>query len=167
MIPDNIKVEQIDRGQLGTAAAKKALLDGIHRGQRVVNYFGHGSVELWRDNLLTSAEARGLTNGNRLPLFVVMTCLNGYFQDTSLDSLAESLMKAERGGAIAVWASSGMTLPSGQLPLNQQLYKLIFDANQSQGRLLGEVTLKAKSTITDGDIRRTWILFGDPMTRLR
>ncbi len=167
LIPDNIKVEQIDRGQLGTAAAKRALLDSINRGQRVVNYFGHGSVELWRDNLLTSAEARGLTNGNRLPLFVVMTCLNGYFQDTSLDSLAESLMKAERGGAIAVWASSGMTLPSGQLPLNQQLYKLIFDLSQSQGRLLGEVTLKAKSTISDGDIRRTWILFGDPMTRLR
>ena len=167
LIPDNIKVEQIDRGQLGTAAAKRALLDSINRGQRVVNYFGHGSVEIWRDNLLTSAEARGLTNGNRLPLFVVMTCLNGYFHDTSVESLAESLMKAERGGAIAVWASSGMTLPSGQLPMNQELYKLIFDASQSQGRLLGEVTLRAKSTINDGDIRRTWILFGDPMTRLR
>ena len=167
LIPGNVKVEQIDRGQLGTAAAKKALLDSINRGQRVVNYFGHGSVENWRDNLLTSAEARGLTNGNRLPLFVVMSCLNGYFQDTALDSLAESLMKAERGGAIAVWASSGMTLPSGQLPLNQRLYKLIFDVNQSQGRLLGEVTLNAKSTISDGDIRQTWILFGDPMTRLR
>ncbi len=167
LIPDNIKVEQINLGQLGTAAARKALLVGINRGQRVVNYFGHGSTTLWHGNLLTSAEARGLTNGNRLPLFVMMTCLNGYFQDTSLDSLAESLMKAEQGGAIAVWASSAMTLPSGQLPLNQELYKLIFDANQSQGRLLGEVTLRAKSKITDGDIRRTWILFGDPMTRLR
>ncbi|MGA9772879.1 MAG: C25 family cysteine peptidase [Blastocatellia bacterium] len=167
LIPDNIKVEQIDRGKLGTAAAKKALIDSIQRGQKVVNYFGHGSVELWRDDLLTSADARGLTNGNRLPLFVVMTCLNGYFQDTSLDSMAESLMKAERGGAIAVWASSGMTLPSGQLLLNQQLYKLIFDQNSSQVRLLGEVTLKAKSSVSDGDIRRTWILFGDPMTRLR
>lgn len=167
LIPDNIKVEQIDRGQLGTTAAKKALFDGINRGQRVVNYFGHGSVEIWRDNLLTSAEARGLTNGNHLPLFVMMTCLNGYFQDTSLDSLAESLMKAESGGAIAVWASSGMTLPSGQLPLNQQLYKQIFDASQAQGRLLGEITSKAKAAISDGDIRRTWILFGDPMTRLR
>ena len=167
LVPDNIKVEQINLGQLGTAAAKKALLVGINRGQRVVNYFGHGSTTLWHGNLLTSAEARGLTNGNRLPLFVVMTCLNGYFQEASLDSLAESLMKAEQGGAIAVWASSGMTLPSGQFSMNQELYKQIFDASQSQRGLLGEVTLKAKSVTFDGDVRRTWILFGDPMTRLK
>ena len=38
-----------------------------------------------------------------------MTCLNGYFQDPAMDSLAEALMKSEKGGAIAVWASSGMT----------------------------------------------------------
>jgi predicted extracellular nuclease len=167
LIPPDIKVEQIDRGQLGTAAAKKALFDGLQRGQRIVNYLGHGSINLWRGNLLTAAEARGLTNGDHLPLFVAMTCLNGYFQDTSLDSLAESLMKAEGGGAIAVWASSGMTLPGGQSLMNQQLYKLMFDATNSRGRSLGEVTLRAKATISDGDIRRTWILFGDPTTQLK
>jgi hypothetical protein len=167
LIPPDIKVEQIDRGQLGTPAAKKALLDGIQRGQRIVNYIGHGAADLWRANLLTSAEARGLTNGDHLPLFVAMTCLNGYFQDTSIESMAESLMKAERGGAIAVWASSGMTLPGGQSLMNQQLYKLMFDASNARGRSLGEVTLRAKSTINDADIRRTWILFGDPTTQLK
>ncbi|HEY9231199.1 MAG TPA: C25 family cysteine peptidase, partial [Blastocatellia bacterium] len=166
LIPPGVAVEQIDRGQLGTAAAKQALLDRLQRGQRVVNYLGHGSVDLWRDNLLTSAEARGLTNGDRLPLFVAMTCLNGYFQDTATDSLAESLMKAERGGAIAVWASSGITLPAGQSLMNQQLYKLLFDTN-AKGGTLGELTLKAKAKISDPDIRRTWILFGDPTTAWR
>jgi predicted extracellular nuclease len=167
LIPPDIKVEQIDRGQLGTPAAKKALLDAIQRGQKIVNYLGHGAPDLWRGSLLTSAEARGLTNGDHLPLFVAMTCLNGYFQDVSLDSLAESLMKAENGGAIAVWTSSGMTLPGGQSLMNQQLYKLLFDASNGHGRSLGEVTLRAKSTISDPDIRRTWILFGDPTTQLK
>jgi len=167
LIPPGIKVEQIDRGQLGTPAAKQALMDGLLRGQKIVNYLGHGAIDLWHDNLLTSAEARGLTNGDHLPLFVAMTCMNGYFQDTALDSLAESLMKAERGGAIAVWASSGMTLPGGQSLMNQQFYKLLFEAGNANGKSLGEVTLRAKATITDGDIRRTWILFGDPTTRLR
>jgi predicted extracellular nuclease len=167
LIPADIKVEQIDRGQLGTPAAKKALLDGIQRGQKIVNYLGHGAPDQWRGGLLTSAEARGLTNRDHLPLFVAMTCLNGYFQDVSLDSLAESLMKAESGGAIAVWASSGMTLPGGQSQMNQQLYKLMFDVSNTRGRSLGELTLRAKSTISDPDIRRTWILFGDPTTQLK
>jgi predicted extracellular nuclease len=167
LLPESIKAEQIDRGEMGTAAAKKALLDGLQRGQRIVNYIGHGSAETWRDGLLTSAEARGLTNGDRLPLFVAMTCLNGFFQDTSFDSLAESLMKAERGGAIAVWASSGITLPSAQSRMNQQLYRLLFDADNTQGQSLGAVTLRAKSAVSDADVRRTWILFGDPTTTLR
>jgi len=167
LIPPDITVEQIDRGRLGTAAAKKALLGSLNRGQKIVNYFGHGSVDVWRDSLLTSAEAIGLTNGDRLPLFVVMTCLNGYFHDTALDSLAESLMKAERGGAIAVWASSGVTLPGGQSQMSRQLYRLIFEGSNSRGRSLGEWIMGAKSTTSDGDVRRTWILFGDPSTQLR
>jgi hypothetical protein len=166
LIPAGVAVEQIDRGQMGTAAAKRALLDSLGRGQRVVNYIGHGSVDLWRDSLFTAADARGLTNGNRLPLFVAMTCLNGYFQDTATDSLAESLLKAERGGAIAVWASSGITQPAGQSQMNQQLYRLLFDENGGRGTL-GELTLKAKAKISDPDIRRTWILFGDPATAWR
>ena len=167
LVPPDVPVERIDRGQIGTAAAKKALLDGIKRGQRIVNYFGHGSVDVWRNSLLTSAEARGLNNGDRLPLFVMMTCLNGYFQDTGLDSLAESLMKAEQGGAIAVWASSGMTLPGGQSQMNQQLYGLIFESSNSNGGSLGELIMRAKSRVTDSDVRRTWILFGDPTTQLK
>ena len=54
---------------------------------------------------MTNEEALGLRN-EHLSMFVMMTCLNGYFQDPVLDSLAESLLKAEHGGAVAVWASS-------------------------------------------------------------
>src|SRR5205085_831282 len=50
LLPADMQVEQIDRGQLGTAAAKRALLDGLQRGQRIVNYLGHGSTDLWRDS---------------------------------------------------------------------------------------------------------------------
>jgi hypothetical protein len=58
-------------------------------------------------------------------MFITMTCSNGYYQDPVLDGLAESLMKASRGGAVAVWGSSGMTLPGNQAVLNQQLYQVL------------------------------------------
>ena len=124
---------------------------------------------MWRGNLLTATDARGLTNQEHLPLFVMMNCLNGYFQDTATDSLAEALMKAERGGAVAVWASSGLTVPSEQSLMNQQMFRLLFgdDAERSKSVTLGEVTSQAKATVGDADVRATWILFGDPATRLR
>jgi hypothetical protein len=93
----------------------------------------------------------------------MMTCLNGYFQDAALDSLGESLLKAEHGGAVAVWGSSGMTTPDIQSILNQQAYRMIFNGTSMT---IGEATARAKAAVTNGDVRRTWILLGDPTTRL-
>jgi len=104
-----------------------------------------------------------LTNTGRLSLFVMMTCFNGYFKDASLDSLGESLLKAERGGAAAVWASSGMTMPDMQSVMNQQAYRLIYGGPLT----VGEATARAKAAVTNIDVRRTWILLGDPTMRLR
>src|SRR5262249_32486051 len=68
LIPHQLKVSIINRGQAGTEAAKKSLLDGLSRGQTIVNYTGHGSANVWRGDLLTVAEALSLSN-EHLPLF--------------------------------------------------------------------------------------------------
>jgi Peptidase family C25 len=89
-------------------SARMQLLNYLNQGQKVVNYFGHGSVDIWRDNILTTEDARTLSNSGYLSLFVPMTCLNGFFLDAAIDGLAESMLKAPNGGAVAAWASSGM-----------------------------------------------------------
>jgi hypothetical protein len=164
LIPTDLKVEEVDRNNLDDATARQQLLAAINRGQKVVNYTGHGSLDNWNGQALTNDDALGLTN-TRLSLFIMMTCLNGYYHDPALESLAASLMKASRGGAFAVWASSGMTSPGNQLGLNQQMVRSIFDTSLNLS--LGEATLRAKAAVNDSDIRRTWILFGDPSARLR
>ena len=64
-----------------------------------------------------------------------------------------------------MWASSGLTDPGGQAAMNRQAYRLLFDP---AGKLtLGEVTARAKSAVSDKDVRRTWLLLGDPTSRLR
>ncbi|HSO75215.1 MAG TPA: C25 family cysteine peptidase [Blastocatellia bacterium] len=112
---------------------------------------------------------RALTNFGHLLLFVMTTCLNGYFHDPALDSLAESLMKAPKGGAVAVFASSGMTGPAGQAAINREMFGLIFRSSAIEGRPLtfGEATLRARKAVGDIDVRRTYILFGDPTGSLR
>jgi hypothetical protein len=164
LLPDSLKVTQINRGQMDETTAKNRLLEAIGEGQKVINYTGHGSVNMWRGSLLTNDDARSLTNGERLPVFVMMTCLNGYFDDPALDGLAELLVKAEGGGAVAAWASSAMTTPDEQAVMNRQLYRLLL---ASPTLSLGEAVRGSKSAISNVDVRRTWILLGDPTMRLK
>ncbi len=92
-----------------------------------------------------------------------MNCLNGYFQDVFTESLAESLLLSPNGGAVAVWASSGLTSPDPQF----QMDKVFTAAAFMPGERLGDAIQTAKSAITDADVRRTFILFGDPMVKLK
>jgi Peptidase family C25 len=125
-----------------------------------------GSVNVWRGSVLTTADGTLMENSNRLSLFVTMTCLNGYFQDAMSDSLGESLLKAEKGGAVAVWASSAMCLPEQQAIMNRELYRLLFSSS-NRGSTMAELMLQAKRAVSDADIRRSWILLGDPTMRLK
>jgi hypothetical protein len=165
-LSSEVQATQINRDQMDAAAARSRLLAGIERGQKVVNYSGHGSETIWKDFVFTSDDADNLTNRSHLPLFVMMTCLNGYFVDPASSSLAESLMNNAQGGAIAAWASSGMTSPSEQAAMNQQLFQLLL-SGASSSMTLGEATIRAKAATNDLDVRRSWILFGDPTTRLK
>jgi hypothetical protein len=164
LIPQRLAVESLDENQMSTAAVKQRLIESINQGKKLINYSGHGSASLWRGEVLTAGDAATLANEGRLPLFVMMTCLNGYFHDPAIESLAESLMKAEHGGAMAVWASSGMTEPSAQAAMNQEFYRQFFG---DAGLRIGEAIIKAKSAASNMDTRQTWLLFGDPTMRVK
>jgi peptidase C25-like protein len=165
LIPPDQRVEEINRGSLDPSIAKSRLLEAINRGQRLINYNGHGNVDTWRGGLLTAEDVSGLSNNDRLSLFIMMTCLNGYFHDAQLDSLAESLLRAENVGAVAVWASSGMTQPGDQGVMDLEMFRRLFDPANTL--TIGEVALRAKTQGLNKDARLSWVLFGDPTTRLK
>ena len=75
-------------------SSRRTSLQPSMQGPLLVNYVGHGSVEVWRGDIFTSPDAAALTNGNKLPIVVAMTCLNGLFQDIYSESLAEALLRA-------------------------------------------------------------------------
>jgi len=143
--------------------ARTDLLSAIDAGPSVINYIGHGNVDLWRGGLLTSADAPDLTNASHPAFFVATTCLNGYFQDPNLDSLSEAMLKAP-GGAVVAWSSTGMTYPSPQVKLNQALYKALSSARNPS---IGSATVDASRSTSDQDVLKTWTLLGDPAVVLR
>jgi len=137
-----------------------AITNAFNDGSLIVNYTGHGSTEIW-SNFFSSFAARGLTNGNKLPFVVAMNCLNGYYHDLFTDALGEALLRNPNGGAIGVWASSALTAPHLQTQMNAELYRHVFSMP------VGDAILKAKQSVTDRDVRRTFILFGDPTITLK
>ncbi|MEA2339698.1 MAG: hypothetical protein QOE82_3705, partial [Thermoanaerobaculia bacterium] len=161
-LPASFSSQSIDFGT--TPSATSAVISAFNNGSLLTTYVGHASVELWSTNVFSSSDAAALTNANRLPVVVMLNCLNGYFHDIFSESLGEALMKAPNGGAVAVWTSSGLTLPDQQALMGSELFRLMFG---SENLTLGQAVARAKLVATDPDIRKTWILFGDPTMKLR
>jgi hypothetical protein len=166
LLPSGITVQAINRSVNGDDdLTRNQIIEALNQGPMLVNYYGHGNVGEWTGaGLFENDLASGLTNTNRLSLFVMMTCLNGYAHDAYIDSLGESALKAPEGGAMAVWASSGLTEPSSQFAMSTEFYRQIFGTEFIR---LGTAIRGAKAATTDRDVRRTWILLGDPTSRLR
>lgn len=154
----------------GTAAATLSATTAVLRAGNGCTNTNSNSADFFANAPLprTSAvEANTCINAStRLPFsfVVVMDCLNGLFQDPSLPGLAEVLMSAPNGGSVAAFASSGLTIPDGQHAMARQLYILIYG---SESIALGDAVRIAKGATTDIDVRRTWILFGDPSMKIR
>jgi subtilisin-like proprotein convertase family protein len=166
-LPGDMAVTQVRRREMGDVPAQELIQEQINAGVSLLTYAGHGSYTFWRGDLLTAASAHALVNRDRLPVVAAMTCLNAYFLDPAQESLAEALLEAETGGAIAVLASSGMTYAAGQATVLQAWVRLVFaSGNEGDRPTLGEAAIQAKAATTDLDVRRTWSLLGDPSMRL-
>lgn len=157
-------VEIFADGQDPTTVSQQ-IFAALNAGPLLVNYSGHGAEEQWSfSDLFDDTTAANLTNGNQLSVYFLMDCLNGFFQDVYATTLAKALLLAPNGGAAAVWASSGFTTQPPQASMNQALLQIL---KNNPATPLGTAILKAKSGVTDSDVRRTWILFGDPAMPLQ
>ncbi|PYX49771.1 MAG: hypothetical protein DMG79_07715, partial [Acidobacteria bacterium] len=164
-LPATIQVSDVFTGTVGAAEARTDILNAINSGQVLVNYLGHGSEEQWSGaDIFDTTSVSSLTNGSQLPVFLIMDCLNGFFQDVNSQPLGVSLLLASNGGAVAVLASSGLNQPAPQTNLDALVVQ---NAVSAKGERLGDAIVKAKSHIGDPDVRRTFVLFGDPAMKVK
>lgn len=164
-LPPAIQATDIFVDTLGAAAAQQELIDGINSGQLLVNYLGHGSEEQWSGSDIFDTNSVGtLTNDSELPVFLIMDCLNGFFQDVYSQPLGVTLLLTTNGGAVAVLASSGLNQPAPQTKLDKLVVESAFGRKSST---IGESIVKAKSQISDEDVRRTFVLLGDPAMQIK
>ena len=164
-LPSTLQVTDVFASSMTSAQVEQAIVTSINSGQLLVNYMGHGSEDQWSgSDFFNNTTANALTNGSSLPVFLIMNCLNGFFQDVYAQPLAVTLMLAPNGGAVAVLSSSGLN----QAPPQTLLDKLIVqNAFSPSSPALGDAILQAKSGITNLGVRKTYNLLGDPAMQIK
>jgi len=144
----------------------------INDGSILVNYAGHGNVDMWGvwaggHIFDRSPDVTSLDNVHRLPVVSTANCLNGFFAWNNI-SMAEEFLRLKDRGAVAVWAPSGLGYPAGHRLLLSEFYDAIF---QDDVYALGVATTAAKIAMYDqqsswSELIQTFVLFGDPATQV-
>lgn len=142
------------------------LISSMNTGKYLVNYSGHGSTGAWASaSFFSSNNVPQLTNAGNQSIYTMLTCLNGYFLHSNFRSLAENLVEATNGGAVAAWASTGETTPDVQEIMATRFFTKLNSGNLER---IGDLVNDAKAIIPGGvDVRLSWALIGDPMLKIR
>jgi hypothetical protein len=151
------------------ASVRSGIVNAINDGRLVVNYFGHSAIQFWaHESLFRFDELSALANGNKMPMMLEMTCYSGYFAFPGLASLAEKNIRLAGTGSIANWAASGLGVATGHDLLAQGFFDAVLNQSVLQ---IGAATVLGKTHLwlnggANSDLIDTFILFGDPATRL-
>jgi len=142
LFPAGYTVETIHLPDFSTVEqARQKVIQGINNGAVLVNYIGHAGLDrLANEKLLWTGDVPILQNWDRLPLVTAMTCIVGRFCIPGLDTLSETLVLKNNGGAVAVWAPTGASLNYLARQLAEKFFKAAFQAGE---KTLGKAVQKA------------------------
>lgn len=166
-------VEKIYLDSTDGTAAHERTLEWINGGSvGWVNYFGHGGLTRLAgggpgEGFLLAGDAAALGNGPHLPVVTAMTCAANRLELAGIDSLGEELVLDADGGAIAVFAPTGLALNGASSLLASELFRVVYEEGVP---ILGDAvlaSLERNRTINLPYLIRIYTLLGDPATRLR
>lgn len=151
--------------------------DGLADGVAIVNYIGHGNFVIWSDDFFWDErinpptdpfqDSMDLANGGRLPWLLVHNCLTGGFHIQDHNSIGENWLKLEGGGAVGVFAPTGLSTNYVGGPASSAMFQDLFGPTKQ--RVVGPVVLRSLVVLCErGSIEacQYYALQGDPATRL-
>jgi hypothetical protein len=174
-LPQPYQSEKVYYGSTHTTvdSARTAIRTAINVGKLIVNYIGHADNLGWaQEDLLTTSDVQLLTNSNIFPVVLAMTCYDGYYHfpnpiTDGQDALGEVITRADGRGAVASWSPTGLGVANGHDTLNRGFFDALF---KDRKKTLGEATnaglLDLWATLSHRELLDTYLLFGDPATRL-
>lgn len=169
-LPARYGTERIYLGRLPISGARSQILSALADGVGVINYVGHGALDrLSSQGLLTSADVPALRNGSRAPLLTAFTCVVNRFEVPGFQPFGAALATAGNGGAMAVFAPTGLNEHAEGRALGEIFYREL--GRQQPGERLGDAVRRALAAYLEGggsvEHARIYSLLGDPALLLR
>lgn len=157
-------------GRSGVVTAREELRAAINAGRQLVTYYGHGSPTIWsREQLLQSSQLSTLLGNaaGTAPVVAEFGCWGGYFVAPQFNTMSHSWLNAGHHGAVAMFASSGLTERASDREMAAELLSRL----TVPGVRLGDALLRSKQRLIDqapeyADVIRGLTLFGDPSMRM-
>jgi hypothetical protein len=160
-LPPGASQAQID-------AARAQLLGAFDNGGVLVNYMGHGGLDrLATPGLLTTGDVAQLVGGPRSPVLTALTCNIAHFAYPGYRFLGEELIVQPGGGAMAVYAPTGLSYDGPAVQLGQHLLPALLAA---PGTVLGDAILHGiRGYAATGDLTLlpAYNLLGDPVLAIK
>ncbi len=150
--------------------AKDMIIESLGEGAVLAQYAGHGGNTVWAHEIIfDTASVDQVEETDKIPFMLVLSCYNGYFDKPGEPSMAEKLLRKERGGIIGMLSATRLTYGSGNDALNRIIFDMVFKRNVQQ---LGPLSFDSKVELlmTEGtgqiDVMMEYTLFGDPALQL-
>ena len=141
LVPAGYHVRKICLSDYQKDYVRKLLFNEINIGTILLNYIGHGGVDrLAHEGILRTADISFLENAGRPYVMSAMTCMVGQFGLPGYDSLSEALLLKKDGGAVAVWAPSGLSFNSLSKKLDESFFNALFTERK---KVLGDSIIEA------------------------
>lgn len=165
-------------------AALNAVIENLSYGAGVVSYNGHSNQWQWavtdesnpaaeQNYLLGLYDTDALSNTDRYFISMSMTCLTGQFHKPALSGtvIDERMLLNPRGGAVAVWGSTGLSVAYGHDLLQKGFFEKLWSTPSQTARLgelieAGYAKLRGEQGCCQ-DTLKTFTLFGDPLTLVK
>lgn len=167
-LPTDMVVTPVYLEYLDVPTARGNMFAAWTQGTRIVNYLGHGGVDVFAAEPLLSgaSDMAGLENTGMAAAVSALSCVVGRFELPGWDSLSESLLGVADGGAVTMWAPTSPSYSGAAQTLNH----FYFDALDTPGARVGDAILVAIQGAAPGGanfLLETYTLLGDPATRVR
>jgi len=149
----------------------------INQGIGLLNYTGHGALDIMSTGYYTNTDVNSLTNTGSFPFVVSVACNNGTFVGGT--SLCEAFLKATQAtnptGAIASCGSSILMAWAEPMQTQDQMTELIIDVSSTGVTSLGQLFYGGQASMletyaesgTAQEVMQTWVFFGDPSITFR
>ncbi|MCQ2287976.1 MAG: type IX secretion system sortase PorU [Muribaculaceae bacterium] len=146
--------------------ANRHFAEALKRGQFFGTYVGHAGPRNFTVSRMWTSQDVFSTNYDRLPIFTTACCDVARYDDDTR-GIAEQMFHKKNGGAIALLTSTRQVLSTSNDNLNRAFVSAMFDWKPNTPfPTLGDITFKAKTSMTNAANHMKFVLLGDPAMRI-